>query len=189
LAIYMSWRIIEGRGAAMATSTVVPVSEYLSTMYHPDCDYVDGEVQERNLGEQDHSDLQGQLIRLLTEPECKAHFRVNPEIRVQVGASRFRVPDLCLRKVPVQREQIIRTPPLLCIEILSPEDRMTRMRSRIRDYAEMGVLETWIVDPVTRSVTVYAGTSSVEVTSGGLRIPETPVEVKLFDIFKVLDEY
>ena len=170
----------------MATSTVVPVSEYLSTMYHPDCHSVDGEVQERNFGELDHSDLRGQLIRLLTEPECEAHFRVNPEIRVQVGASRFRVLDLCLR---VQREQIIRTPPLLRIEILSPEDRMRRMRRRIRDYAEMGVLETWIVDPVTRSVTVYAGTSSVEVPSGALRIPEIPVEVKLFDIFKVLDEY
>jgi hypothetical protein len=36
----------------MATSAIVPVSEYLRTSYSPDCDYVDGEVQERNLGEQ-----------------------------------------------------------------------------------------------------------------------------------------
>ena len=42
----------------MATGTVISVSEYLSTMYRPDCDYVDGEVQERNLGEYDHGKIQ-----------------------------------------------------------------------------------------------------------------------------------
>jgi hypothetical protein len=35
----------------MATNVLIPVSEYLKTSYSPDCDYVDGEVQERNLGE------------------------------------------------------------------------------------------------------------------------------------------
>ncbi len=35
----------------MATKALIPVSEYLRTSYSPDCDYVDGEVQERNLGE------------------------------------------------------------------------------------------------------------------------------------------
>jgi hypothetical protein len=35
----------------MATSTLVPVSEYLATAYRPDCDYVDGQLQKRNLGE------------------------------------------------------------------------------------------------------------------------------------------
>jgi hypothetical protein len=30
-----------------------PVSEYLRFIYEPDCDYVDGELQERNLSEQD----------------------------------------------------------------------------------------------------------------------------------------
>ena len=49
----------------MATNTLIPVSEYLNTSYSPDCDYVDGEVQERNLGELDHSDLQSRFIKLL----------------------------------------------------------------------------------------------------------------------------
>jgi hypothetical protein len=34
------------------------LSEYLQTSYHPDRDYVDGEVQERNLGEFDHAAVQ-----------------------------------------------------------------------------------------------------------------------------------
>ncbi len=45
----------------MHTSALVSVKEYLNTSYRPDCDYVDGHVVERNLGELDHSDLQTEI--------------------------------------------------------------------------------------------------------------------------------
>jgi len=173
----------------MATNTIVPVSKYLRTAYSPDCDYVDGEVQERNLGELDHSDLQGRFLELLSTPEYKGYIRANPEIRVQVGPTRFRVPDVCVRKVPAAREQIIRTPPLLCIEVLSPEDTLSRTRQKVRDYLDMGVREVWVVDPALRSVAVNAGAATVEHTAGELTVPETPVKLALADLFKVLDEY
>jgi Uma2 family endonuclease len=173
----------------MATNVLIPVSEYLKTSYSPDCDYVDGEVQERNLGESDHSDLQAQFVRLLSKPASEQYVRVNPEIRVQITPTRFRIPDICVRRVPVHREQIIRTPPLLCVEILSPEDRMSRVRERVRDFLSMGVREVWIVDPATRSVAVCAGANTVEHSSGELTVPDTPVAIAIAEIFKVLDEY
>jgi len=37
----------------------VSVEEYLNTSYRPDCDYLEGELLERNVGEWDHSRLQG----------------------------------------------------------------------------------------------------------------------------------
>lgn len=43
----------------MASSTQISVHEYLNTSYRPDCDYVDGELRERNLGELEHALLQG----------------------------------------------------------------------------------------------------------------------------------
>jgi Uma2 family endonuclease len=173
----------------MTTNMLIPVSEYLHTMYDPDCDYVDGEVQERNLGELDHSDLQLRFLELLSTPANKAYLRANPEVRVQVGPTRFRIPDVCVRRVPAMREQIIRTPPLLCIEILSPEDRASRTRERVRDFLNMGVREVWIVDPASRSVTVCAGATAVEHTTGEVQVPETPVVLALADLFNVLDEY
>ena len=33
----------------------ISLDEYLSTVYDPDCEYVDGELIERNMGESDHS--------------------------------------------------------------------------------------------------------------------------------------
>ena len=35
----------------MKAPVLVPVEEYLRTTYRPDCDYVDGEVLERNVGD------------------------------------------------------------------------------------------------------------------------------------------
>ena len=173
----------------MATNTLIPVSEYLNTSYSPDCDYVDGEVQERNLGELDHSDLQSRFIKLLSTDANEVHIRVNSELRVQVRSARFRVPDVCIRRRTAPSEQIVHTPPLLCIEVLSPEDRMSRIREKVRDYLDMGVPQVWVVDPLSRSVAVCAGSTTVEHTAGELTVPETPVAIALADIFKVLDEY
>ncbi len=41
----------------MRTGELISMREYLSTSYDPDCDYVDGVVVERNVGEFDHSRL------------------------------------------------------------------------------------------------------------------------------------
>lgn len=173
----------------MATSTLIPIAEYLKSSYRPDCDYVDGEVQERHLGEQDHSDLQTRLIELLLLPENKAHVRVNPELRVQVKTSRYRVPDVCVRARIAPSEQIVRNPPLLCIEVLSPEDTVLKTRERVLDYLDMGVPEVWILDPTRRSVTVCCGLTMVEHTGGTLTVPETPVAISIPDIFAALDDY
>jgi hypothetical protein len=44
--------------SGMATAALIPVSEYLATTYRPACDYIDGEVKERNVGRQFHAALQ-----------------------------------------------------------------------------------------------------------------------------------
>jgi Uma2 family endonuclease len=173
----------------MATSTLIPVEEYLATSYRPDCDYVDGEVLERNLGEQDHSDLQTRLLEMLASDENNPHIRVNPSIRMQVGEKRYRVPDVCVRRRSAPSEQIFRRPPLLCIEILSPRDTVSTMFVRVRDYLQMGVPEAWMVDPDTRTVIVCSGTTMMKHTTGDLKVPETPVVLSISDIFQALDDY
>jgi Uma2 family endonuclease len=170
----------------MATSALIPVNEYLATAYRPDCDYVDGELQERNLGELDHSDLQRQLILLLSKNG--SDIRVNPELRVQVSAERFRVPDICVMSANAPREQVVRFPPLLCIEILSPEDTLSRMMERVHDFLKMGVRQVWIFDPRLRTAMVCEGSALVEHTAGEIALPGTQVKVELGDVFRVLDE-
>jgi Uma2 family endonuclease len=48
-------------------------------------------------------------------------------------------------------------PPDLAVEVLSPDDRRNRVREKIREYIAAGVPLVWLVDPETRTVTVYTG--------------------------------
>src|SRR4051812_477513 len=82
------------RGAAMATATLVSVSEYLNSSYRPDREMLEGQLLERNVGEYDHSNLQGALVALLRQRQHEWKIRVLPEQRLQVSATRFRVPDV-----------------------------------------------------------------------------------------------
>jgi len=80
----------------METGILVSVDEYLTTSYEPDCDYVDGYVEERNLGENDHSDLQTAIAFYLGSRKKELGIYVVVEQRVQVSPTRFRVPDVCV---------------------------------------------------------------------------------------------
>jgi hypothetical protein len=56
--------LMQGDNSVMASATLIPVSEYLQTTYRPDCDYIDGEVKERSVGERPHSLLQSLLVSI-----------------------------------------------------------------------------------------------------------------------------
>src|SRR5579871_2920068 len=134
----------------MPAGTLISVAEYLATSYRPDCDYIDGHIEERNLGERDHSSLQMAVSAYLFARRKQWGITVLPEQRVQVRSNRFRVPDICVL-VGATDEQIITKPPFLCVEIVSPEDRMIRVHDRVKDYLDMGVPYVWVLDPQTRT--------------------------------------
>jgi Uma2 family endonuclease len=123
----------------MSTATVVPLQEYLETSYRPDCEYLEGELLERNVGEIDHSLLQGLLIHYLVSRKGQWGITVFPEQRVQVKARRFRVPDISVVVGGRPSGRIIVQPPFLCVEVLSPPDRMAEMLERIDDYLSFGI--------------------------------------------------
>ena len=169
----------------MAAGTIIPLEEYLSTAYDPDVDYVDGELIERNMGEPEHSALQGIIYRLLYERGAKSGLHVYLEVRVQVSATRFRVPDVAATKEKAHRHALS-APPLLCVEILSPEDRVSRLESRIDDYLELGVQYIWLIDPEARRAWVYDSEHKREpvaiLTAGDMNI-----SLSLEEIFHALD--
>jgi Uma2 family endonuclease len=139
-----------GKAENMATGTLVSVQEYLSSSFEPDRDYVDGVLEERNLGEFDHARLQMVVASYFYSREKQLGITVVPEQRVQVGPTRFRVPDVCVT-LGIPGEQVFTKPPFICVEILSPDDRLSRIQERITDYLNMGVQYVWLLDPQTRN--------------------------------------
>jgi len=130
----------------MATNPVhthIPVEAYLHSSYEPDAEYVDGEIEERSIGEFDHASWQQAIQRWFLQHEQEWNVRVRPELRVQVAQNRYRVPDVAVldRNQPI--EQIITHPPIAVFEILSPEDGMMRMTQKLVEYAAMGIPTSW----------------------------------------------
>ena len=169
---------------AMPTGTFVSVEEYLSTDYSPDCDYVDGGVLDRNVGENPHSFLQTALASYLFSRRSVWKIHVAVEQRVQVSATRFLVPDICVVAGPRPAERVFTAPPLVCVEILSPDDRASRLNQKIHDYLAFGVRYVWVVDPETRQAFVHTAGGSFEVQDGVLRTENPEIVVPLAEIWE-----
>jgi Uma2 family endonuclease len=145
----------------MATGALVSLEEYLSTTYDPDCEYVDGELIERNMGESDHSGIQMIVAAELYNQRREHGIYVFPELRVEVSPGRYRVPDITVTKHKL-RDRVLRVPPFLCVEILSPEDRANRTEEKIDDYLFFGVPYVWVIDPRTRKGWIYTSEAKRE---------------------------
>jgi Uma2 family endonuclease len=171
----------------MSSVAMVSVEEYLSTSYRPDCDYVDGEVRERNLGEFEHGRLQARLAMWFGNHEREWHVLVVVEQRVRVSPRHYRIPDVCVldRNQPI--EPVFTQPPLIFIEILSKDDSLREMRERVDDYLNFGVPNVWILDPVLRKAYVCTRTGFQEPEGGVIEVTGTAVHVPLAEIFAELD--
>lgn len=176
----------------MATPVLIPVSEYLRTTYRPDCDYVRGELKERNVGETPHAAIQGWFVGIFLANRKSWGVRAFPEQRVQVAEENFRIPDVCAVRLGSPVGRIVRTPPLICIEILSEGQSLNDMRDRVSDYLLMGVENIWLLDPIDRkawTVEGIAGRFSFEnLSSAAFAVSGTPIRIPLADIYQELDD-
>jgi Uma2 family endonuclease len=170
----------------MPTSALVSVEEYLNTIYHPDCDYVDGRVVERNLGELDHSSLQTEISFYFRSRRTQWGVHALVEQRVQVSPTRFRIPDICVLVGAFPTEQIFRTPPFLAIEILSKKDRKRELLEKIDDYLRFGVPCVWVIDPRSQEGWEHTTLGVHPAINGILRTRNPNLELPLPDIFAAL---
>jgi Uma2 family endonuclease len=121
----------------MATAPTLPlvsVEEYLKSSWHPDMEFVDGVLLERNL----HT------------PPRNAHPSAS-RVSIKVSPTRCCVPDIIVAGTSVTlSSQACEGVPPIVVEILSPEDRLGEVVHRFKDYAGLGVLQSLLLDPVER---------------------------------------
>jgi Uma2 family endonuclease len=172
----------------MEPTTLVAVDEYLHTSYDPDVDYVDGVLEERNVGEFDHSDLQSEIVHWIRSNCLDLGLNAFVELRTRIGPTRFRIPDVVILEGKRPRAGgVLDRAPLVAVEILSPEDRSSRMQKRIDDYLSIGTRFVWVIDPESRRAWVYTASSITEVKDGMLRVDRPPFAVPLNDLFANID--
>ena len=165
----------------MSAQTLVSVEEYLHTVFDgSDREYLDGEIVERNVGNKSHGRAQGRFIYLLSQLEKTTGIFVIPELRHKVTQTRYRIPDVAVfAKEPLS--EVPDHPPLVAIEVLSPDDRIGYVVPKLDEYQRWGVQHIWLADPEDRKLLVYGCDGLHEVEQ--LELPDFGVVLSKNDIF------
>ena len=163
----------------MGVSALISEQEYLHSDYQPDCEYADGILIERNVGTTEHSWLQMVLSAYFYNRRKQWGIYVLPEVRVRIRDRRYLIPDICVIAGERPAGRVLTTPPLLWIEILSPEDQPERVNQKVREVLEFGVPYIWVIEPATLDSDLHTPSGSRKLDDGILRIEGTLIEVPL----------
>jgi Uma2 family endonuclease len=170
----------------MATTTQISLETYLTTSYEPDCDYVDGVLEERNVGEFDHNMVQRAILFWFYLHEREWRIRSIQEQRTKVASTKVRIPDVCVFSRDVPIEQVFTKPQLIAVEVLSPEDRHSRVDARLKNFRDFGVPNLWVVDPETR--TGWDCSDGSWVRKERFEVAGSPIYLSLPELFAKIDE-
>jgi len=165
----------------MGVRTAIPVGEYLHTSFPGvDCEYRDGELTERTLPDYLHSRTQSLLIFFFETLRKHLPLYSCPELRMKLREGLYLIPDVAVFW-PSPPALIPDSPPLIAIEILSPDDRLNAVREKLQEYRAWGVRHVWLVDPHSRRM-YTCDTGLTEVNS--FSIPELNLSLEPSEIFE-----
>lgn len=160
----------------MASGTLISVDEYLRTSYEPACEYVDGELRPKAMGTKKHGKLQGKLFMLLEQRGLE----VAVELTCKLSLTRYLIPDVgAAKKIadPYPSE-----PLLLCVEILSPDDRFSATLAKCEMYHEWGVPYCWILNPETRVGWEYHKSGELERRTANETMHAGEIEIPMSEV-------
>jgi Uma2 family endonuclease len=172
----------------MALAVPIPVHEYLGSTYDPDRDYVDGVIVERKRVTHWHGLVQHKIAAIFAANRRTWSLRPITEQRLQVSHTRFRVADVCVVRASDRIDAILHAAPLLCVEVLSPEDRFQQIVIRGQEYQSMGVEHIWIIDPESREAWFMGDCGGpLPMLEDAFTLPGTPVRLTMTEIFEEID--
>jgi Uma2 family endonuclease len=176
----------------MAGAPTIPrisTDEYLTAGYHPDVEYVDGVLVERDVPTILHSLLQAILTEYFRRYRKQFRFAALSEPRTQiVERARYRIPDLMLSPVPLPAGKIVNSIPWAVIEILSPDDSLSGQLARFRDYKQVGVCHMVLLDPEELIGDRFENGSLIETRFTSLDLPSGSLPFDTEALFRQLVE-
>jgi Uma2 family endonuclease len=84
----------------------------------------------------------------------EAYFRIRKDPDTNVGID-VALASAELAATVTKKSTYVDGPPLLAVEVLSPNDKHREIVEAIEEYLECGVKVVWIVDPYTETVAVH----------------------------------
>jgi len=164
----------------MSAGTAISLDQYLRTSFEGiDREFRDGELLQRSMPDFLHGKCQMLIGVFFMALRTRLKLYVCSETRMRLSGNRTLIPDVAVFH-PSEPSLVPETPPLVAIEILSPDDRLSEVRGRLEEFRCWGVAHVWLVDPHSRRFYHCEG-KLVEIDT--LRIPELGIEVTPADFF------
>jgi Uma2 family endonuclease len=166
----------------MEEKTLISEQEYLR-MPFPDreMEYVCGELVERTLPNNEHSETQGELVYRARKLAETLPLHIRPELRLKVAPGKYRVIDIAIYAGEKPVGLIPVEPPLVAIEILSPDDTLADIMQRLKEYQDWGVVHVWLADPQARKFYVYSRQGLLAVAA--FELPEFGARIAADEVF------
>lgn len=128
----------------------------------PASEYIDGQVIQKPMPQGKHSKLQGKLVTTINQVvEDRKVALAFPELRCTFGG-RSIVPDVSVfawERIPVDDDgniaNVFPIAPDWTIEVLSAEQRPTRVTGNILHCLRHGYQMGWLIDPEERSILIF----------------------------------
>jgi len=150
------------------TTNLMTAEEFFDWANRPEnrdrhCELVRGEIVEMSLPGKRHGFVCGNIARILgiyTALRKKGYVCTNDTgTVVERDPDTVRGPDVMLFEDVTNYDELeikfAEEPPLLAVEVLSPNDKPAEVRERIAQQLQFGTRWVWVVDPSKRNVTVY----------------------------------
>lgn len=162
----------------MTLKTTVSIEDYLGMSFEHDREYVNGEIIERSMPTLTHGEVQAILASWFRQYRKQHNLLVVCEVRMRLGPDLVRIPDIaCFIGRP---DELPTTPPLVAIEIASPDDRLHQTLEKLAEYRRWGVPHVWLVEPDLKALYIYDG--SLNQTSA-FALPEYNLAITADEIF------
>lgn len=133
---------------------------YLALDIEQRCELVDGDLITMNPPTIEHF-LIAKFIEQALDAEikrCQKPWLCFREAGVRTNLRRSRLTDVCVVTVDQAREvsgsAVFETPPLLAVEVVSPDSIKRDYRHKRSEYAALGIPSYWIIDPLSDKGTV-----------------------------------
>lgn len=166
----------------------VSLEQYLATEYHPDVEYIDGELKEKPVTGFPHGVVQGVLFEWFRKHRKEWGILASVETRTRIDGERVRLPDVVVVKKGEQTRGALTSAPLIAIEVLSPSDSYTDLKARATDLRTLGVENIWLLDEERRTAEIWTGTHWQPVQGSRIEAVHAPVYLDLDWLWAEVDD-
>jgi len=121
---------------------------------------IGGEIVKMPPSSHQHDRLKNRISRILEtflEQNEALGLESNAEIGTRVGRLDTYIPDVSVTRIARFEEdsRILQGPPDLAIEIVSPSDTVSHLKTKVDAYLANGSQSVWVFFPESKSVVVY----------------------------------